>query len=346
MAKIYHSITLNSQLSTLNSLNAFSSLSQLIKEIWHKYRALIFIMATGIVVRTIAPFIKDKRTDPAVIVLDEKGRYVISLLSGHAGGANELTRRFAHYVGAEAVITTASDVQGRLSLDLWAMEKNLFIENWDKLKQISARIVNGERIKVYIEQNIEHRTARLSSPKSQNTEVNLPDGLIPVDRIDKAEILITNRVVKSVLSFIEGKKALILRPRNLVLGIGCNRGTKKNQIENTVKEAFRKYGFSMNSIKGIATIDIKRNEPGLMRFADAYGMEIYFFTRDELNTVNGIEASTASLKATGAIGIAEPSALLGAKHVVSGAKLTDRLVIPKIKKEDVTLAVAEADFSL
>ncbi len=175
---------------------------------WYESRNLIFIMATGIVVRTIATLLKDKRTDPAVVVLDEKGEYVISLLSGHIGGANKLAGTIADYLGAQAVITTASDVQGKVALDVWASGKNLYIENAEKLKKLSSRIVNGRKIKLYADCHIESD--------------ELPVEFIPVNSDKGADFIISNRGISS--------KALFLRPKNLFAGIGCNRGTAKEEI--------------------------------------------------------------------------------------------------------------------
>jgi cobalamin biosynthesis protein CbiG len=118
-------------------------------EKWQTVKNIICIMATGIVIRIMAPLLQDKKTDPAVVVLDEKGRFTVSLLSGHIGGANALAKKIADFLGAEPVITTASDVQGKIALDLWAVERNLFVEDFEKLKTLSTRVVNNRKLKVY-----------------------------------------------------------------------------------------------------------------------------------------------------------------------------------------------------
>ena len=300
--------------------------SEAVPELWNDCRNLIFIMATGIVVRTIAPLITDKKIDPAVVVLDEKGKFVISLLSGHLGGANDKAREIAHFLKAEAVITTASDVNNKTSLDLWAKENNLVIEDWDLLPQNSTRLLNNGAVRVY-----------------QEAEIKLPDDFLKVGDPGFADVIITNKIIPPHPPLLKGgggdycdchvKGQLYLRPKNLVIGIGCNSGTSEDEIENAVKNTLEENNLSFLSIHSIATIDKKGNETGLISFARKYNLEIDTFTPDELNSVNGIKKSEAAFKATGAIGVAEPAALLS-----SGA---DNLLVPKQKMGNITVAVAE-----
>jgi len=297
--------------------------TQALEHKWHTAKKLIFIMATGIVIRVIAPLIKDKITDPAVVVLDEKGTFVISLLSGHIGGANELAREIANYIRAQPVITTASDVQGKLSLDIWAIEKKLYIEDFEKLKKLSAKIVDGEKIKVYTEY-----------PFMKN---QIPEEFEPVNTVTKAELIISHRIIKS--------KALFLRPGNLFVGIGCNRGTTKKEINEMISEVFRKEKLSFHSIKSLATIDLKKDEKGVIEFARDNNLAIDFFTKDELNNAVGaynMKKSKTVEKATGVVAVAEPAAILSAKKLSNNCIL----IIPKEKRRNVTLAVAKAEFML
>lgn len=297
--------------------------AKLFADKWSTAKNIICIMATGIVVRAVAPLIKDKKIDPAVVVLDEKGRFAISLLSGHLGGANELTKKIAGCLGAEAVITTASDVQGKIALDLWAKEKDLYVEDFEKLKKISARIVNGKRIKVKIDGAV-------------NAGV-LPEEFLPVASIKEADAIISNRLIKS--------RALFLRPKSLCVGIGCNRGTSKEEIGKALKGVFIKEKLSYHSVRGLATIDIKRDEEGLIEFARENGFIIDLFTKDELNkaiSAYHIKGSEAVKAATGAAAVAEPAAILSAKKV--GGNI--RLIKPKVKRGNVTLAIAEAEYTL
>lgn len=290
---------------------------------WLKSASIICIMATGIVVRTVASLLKDKKTDPAIVVLDEKGKYAISLLSGHIGGANELTIEIADYLNAQAVLTTASDVQGKVSLDVWALEKSLFIEDHERMKRLSVKIVNGNKIKVWTDCPV-------------HTEY-LPEEFIMINSRDKAEIIITNRVTN--------EDALFLRPKNLILGVGCNRGTSKEEIKVMVGQVFQREKLSFNSINNIATIDLKKDEQGLVDYAHEKGLNIDFFPSDELNNASviyNISVSEVVMNATGAVAVAEPSAILSAKKIFHKCAI----ITPKEKRGNVTLAVAEAEFIL
>ncbi|KAF0144927.1 MAG: cobalt-precorrin 5A hydrolase / precorrin-3B C17-methyltransferase [Nitrospirae bacterium] len=289
--------------------------------LWKKSASLIFIMATGIVVRTIAPLIKNKKTDPAVVVLDEKGRFAVSLLSGHIGGANNIAKQIADFLGGEAVITTASDVNNMPSIDLWAMENNLVIENWEAVPEISARFLNKGELKVYSE-----------------VEVKMPEGFLREDKLNSVDVLITNKQFQiSNLPPRAGRRGdksqIFLRPQNLMVGIGCNSGTAADEIEDAVKGALSKNRLSFLSVQSVATIDKKGAEPGLLSFAGKYNLKINTFTPDELNSVSDVEKSEAAFKATGANAVAEPAAMLA-----SGA---GKLLVRKQKIGNVTVSVAE-----
>ena len=284
------------------------------KKQWKKRNAFIFIMATGIVVRTIAPLLKDKKTDPAVVVLDEKGEYAVSLVSGHLGGANRLAQQVASLLDAEAVITTASDINNLPSIDLWAKNNRLNIENWDALSRVATRLINEETIRVYSE-----------------TEITLPEAFAREHDPRRADILITKKQRTETCGSCV-KDQLYLRPQNIVVGIGCNSGTQAQEIEDAVKSVLLEHNLSFLAAHSIATIDKKASEPGLRDFADKYNLAIVSFSADELNQVRGIEKSEAVFRATGANAVAEPSALLASKMA--------KLLVPKQKSGNVTVAVA------
>ncbi|MDH4027256.1 MAG: cobalt-precorrin 5A hydrolase [Nitrospirota bacterium] len=290
---------------------------------WASSGNIVCIMATGIVVRTIAPLLKDKRTDPAVVVLDEKGQYVISLVSGHIGGANRLAEKIAAHLGARAVITTASDVQGRVALDVWAKDEGLYVEDFERLKQLSARIVNGKKIKIMIDAPLDR--------------FGLPGEFIQAGSVREAQLVVSCRLYK--------KEAAYLRPKVLSVGIGCNRGTGKDEIEDVLSGIFERERLSLHSIRNLATIDLKRDEKGLLEFARDKGLDIAYFTKDELNSASAehdIKGSAAVKAATGAGAVAEPSAILAAEKEFGRASI----IIPKQKRGNVTLAIAKAEFML
>ncbi len=277
---------------------------------WNESDLLIFVMATGIVVRTVSELVKDKREDPAVVVMDDSARYVISLLGGHLGGANTFTKEIAEFTGATPVITTSSDVNSLPSIDIWAEENGLFIEDPKRLPSVMRRFIDRGYLNIYTDID----------------NISMPHEFMRVTEPSSADILVTNRIY-------HGKDYFYLRPRNLVVGIGCNSGTPSLEIENAIREVFVSNNLSFNSIKVVATIDLKKDEEGLIEFVKRYGFEFMTFTREELNSVNGLERSIEVFRATGAYGVAEPSALLTSR--------SKRLIVPKKRFPNVTVAVAE-----
>jgi cobalt-precorrin 5A hydrolase/precorrin-3B C17-methyltransferase len=287
------------------------------EKVWGEYGSFIFIMAAGIVVRTIAPLIRDKRSDPAVVVLDEKGEHAISLLSGHLGGANDMAREIADFLGAEVVITTASDVNGLTPIDLWAADNDLVIEDWDLLPRVGTRLLNKGRLTVYTE-----------------VELPMPAGLVPVHEPSSADLLVTHRILCTSRNNQE-QSPLTLRPRNLVVGIGCNKGTSAEEIEKAVRKVLAEHNLAFASVRSVATIDMKTEEPGIRLFSNRNSFDVFSFTPGELNGVAGIAKSEAALRATGAKAVAEPAALLAA-----GA---EKLLVPKKKVGNVTVAMAQRE---
>ena len=275
---------------------------------WQEYDALVCIMATGIVVRSIAPLLGDKRTDPAVLVCDEAGHYVISLLSGHLGGGNELARRIADLCGARPVITTASDVRGRTALDLWARDLGLRVADRAGLTRAMGRLVDQGKVSVFSD---------LPLPE-------LPPDLQPVADPAAADLVLSFRV--------RDHRGVVLYPPVLVAGVGCNRGTAAGEIEAAVREACQTHGLAFASICRLASIDLKQDEAGLLAFAADHDLPLDFYHRDQLNSVAGVVSSEAVLRATGAKGVAEPAALLS-----SGS---DQLLVRKMKWNNVTVAIA------
>lgn len=303
--------------------------SAAVEDQWKKHDSLVFIMASGIVVRTIAPLLKDKKTDPAVVVLDEAGKYAISLAGGHLGGANELTREIARQLGGEAVITTASDVNNLTSIDLWARDNDLVIDDWNLLPVIGTRYVNNGALRIYSDEFRE-----------------FPDEFLRVAEPRLADVIVTNRKNayeetsenegegdKCTIDTCRVKGQLYLRPRNLVVGIGCNSGTAQEEIEDAVRSTLDSHNLVFSSVWCLATIDIKAEEQGLKTFAQKHGLTLKVFRKDELNNVRGIEPSDAVFQATGAYGVAEPASRLAA-----GA---EEILVQKQKKGNVTVAVAE-----
>lgn len=306
---------------------AFSvALKDLVRQLWPDHRGFVFIMATGIVVRILAPHLRGKDIDPAVVVMDEAGDFAVSLLSGHLGGANELARKLAGISGGQAVITTATDVNGLPAWDEVARREGLRIEPVKNIRRLNSLLLHGERI-VLVDRR--RRIARHFA--------SMP-GVVPVANFAAAQqvaaagkIFVTHRHIPQMEAQDD---LLVLRPKDLVVGIGCNRGTPAVEIEEAVERELRKAFLSPHSIACLATIDAKADEEGLNLFAKSRGIPIEHHSADALNAVSApADPSSHALAAVGAKGVCEPAALIS-----SGS---NTLLIKKKVCGNVTVAVAE-----
>lgn len=289
--------------------------AELLARNWSRFDGFLCIMATGIVVRTIAPLLEDKKKDPCVIVCDQLGKHVISLLSGHLGGGNTLAGQIAAITGGQAVITTASDTIGVVALDIWARDSNLVVPERETMTWITTRLVNEGTLKVY--SDVPCRT--------------WPPGLTPVARPEEADIIISHK------EYGFEEKAQFF-PKDLVVGTGCNRGTPAEEFESALLDLFSELRISRRGIRNLASIDAKNDETGLLQFAEKNSWTIDFFDKTTINTLHNLEISFAALKAVGAIGVAEPAALLSAE--------SNLLISRKRKWKNVTMAVAQVSFTL
>ncbi|MBE9529536.1 MAG: cobalt-precorrin 5A hydrolase [Proteobacteria bacterium] len=314
-------------------------LKKKVKSLWKSTDAIIFIGATGIAVRMIAPHLKSKATDPAVLVADETGNFVISLVSGHLGGANELAKRVAAATGARPVITTATDSHGLPCIEEIAGRGGLVIENVKKIKVVNSAILSGGPV-VIVDKSPERRRAMREfvatfGPKADGifTFVAI---VAPKDAV-RAYVVVTSEADVEVLQPLR-RSTMLLRPKEYVAGIGCRRGVSAEEVRRAIRKAMKSAGLSPLTLNRIATIDIKRDEEGLAEFARSAGVEIEFFSAEELNSVKGVfEASPMVLKVTGAKAVAEPAAIISARA---------ELCQEKIKTKRVTVALAKAPFTL
>lgn len=286
------------------------------EEIWNNSDAIIFISATGIAVRYIAPFIKHKSVDPAVLVIDDMGRYVISLLSGHLGGANYMATEIAGYLKESiAIITTASDSRGFESLDLYAKRREFKILKSENLTAVSSAMVDGRELAVYSE-----------------IDPDLDYGNIVL--LGKEELLKDENRVKIAISsevLDLSKLSLQLIPKILYLGIGCRRGVKSKVIIELIEEVFEKHGLYTDAIAGISSIELKSDETGILEAAEHFNVQPRFYSTEEIQTVEGeFKGSEFVRKITGVGAVAEPSAFL------SGGEI----LVERVAKNDITIAVA------
>jgi cobalt-precorrin 5A hydrolase len=294
---------------------------------FRRREALVFISATGIAIRCVAPLLKGKHLDPAVVLVDERGRFSISLLSGHMGGANRLAAAVAKATGATPVITTATDIWGLPSAEDLAQSFSLVIEDPKKIKAVNSAIL--DRAKVFV---VDGSMARRKETGRKFKSVftcrkALPKKLGPKD----ACVVISSRVAPIPQAF--AGRTLLLRPREIAAGVGCGKGVPKAMIKKALFETFAAARLSTLSIRNFATIDVKKNEKGLKALAKELGVPIEVYPAAELNRVNGPSLpSSAVMKAIGARAVAEPSAIIS-----SGAK---KLCIRKTKTGHVTIAAA------
>ncbi|MFT5700660.1 MAG: cobalt-precorrin 5A hydrolase [Desulforhopalus sp.] len=313
--KLAETITQRMNSAALITRRKEEKVADCFKRCWEQYDGFVCIMATGIVVRSIATLLADKASDPCVIACDQQGTYIISLLSGHLGGGNALASEIASITGGHAVITTASDTLGLVALDLWAKEKRLTPPNKAELTRISTQLVNTGSLLIF----------------SDVPTTTLARGLEQTNALEEAQIIVSNRQYPD-------SPAVQFYPQNLVVGVGCNRGTPLHEFEEALAELFSDLQLSPKSIKNLASIDKKNDEVGLLQFAEKNSWTIDFFDKTTINSQNNLEISFAALKAVGAIGVAEPTSLLSAK--------SNLLISRKRKWKNVTMAVAQAPFTL
>ena len=310
-------------------------IKELTAQIFPTFDALVYVVSLGAVVRTIAPYLKDKHTDPAVVVIDDKAQFVISVLSGHVGGANELTEEVAKILGAQAVITTASDVGQTIPVDILGREFGWIVEFEENITRVSAAVVNQERIGLLQTQGERDWWKRKTLLPSnihvcQNWE-ELSSGDF------SAYLVITDRVLpKEEVERIRSR-IVVYRPKSLVIGVGCDRGATLEEIEGLFSRTLAENRLSPKSVRNLATIVLKREEPGLVAFAQKYGWEVVCYTKDELNTIEHLPNPSAKVfKYTGTPGVCEPSAMLSAG--------VQELIVEKVKIPKVTMAVARIPF--
>lgn len=282
-------------------------LSRCMQEYFSWADQILFIGSTGMAVRAIAPWVRDKKHDPGVLVADEGGTFVISLLSGHIGGANDLTRQLAAAIGAQSVITTATDVEKKFSVDAWAASRGLHIGSMALCKAVSAAILEGD---VPI-------CAEFPLPEA------LPGGLVTGEK-----------GALGIYIGTEGRtpfeKTLVLTPRVLTLGIGCRRGTEEAAIASAVDAVLRAHGLPLEAVAEAASIDLKAQEEGLLAFCEHNRIPIRFYTAAELNAVPGDFTKSNFV-----------SSVTGVDNVCERAAVKDggALIVRKTACQGVTVAV-------
>ena len=279
-----------------------------IREAFSRYEGLVFVGAVGIAVRAIAPYVQSKTTDPAVVVVDEGGRFVIPLLSGHIGGANALAERMAEKLGATAVVTTATDVRGKFAVDAWAARHSCAISDMGLAKAVSAAILEGD----------------VPLCSQFYLPVPLPEGTF-AGETGPLGIFIGWHVRTPFA------RTLRLIPRVLRVGVGCRRGISAEAGVRAVQTVFAENGLDTAAIRGVCSIDLKQDEPGLLAACEKNNWPVHFYTAQQLRDVAGdFTPSDFVRSVTGVDNVCERAALLDA----------EKLIVQKTARDGVTVAVA------
>lgn len=302
----------------------FTRLAETLPRHFHQYTGHVFIMAAGIVVRSLEGLLQHKTKDPAVVVMDECGQYAISLLSGHLGGANDLARRIGVRFGALPVITTATDLNQVPAIDLIAQERHLAIENPEAIRHVSMALLEGRSIALHdpygylqgaLPDNVLKVGDNAATGVAKGNNFSGPGVWVDDIRIDRLA------------------ETLILRPASLFIGVGCNRHTPAAEMRALLERVLAQFSLAADCIAGLASIDIKADEEGLLELARDLSRPLSFFTRDQLATVPDIPSpSTMVEKHVGVPSVCEAAAILASGR--------GPLIVPKQTTPNVTIAIA------
>lgn len=323
-------IELHAKTEALPEISDPRSLHDIVGEWFTKSAAdaIIFVGATGIAVRAIAPFICGKAVDPAVLVIDEAGRYVISLLSGHLGGANALARAAASLIDAEPIITTATDAESAFAVDTFAKENGFLLTDLRKAKEVSAKVLRGEKLRIYSDIPMERLVQR---PARHEAE------LVPAQEIDHADIVISYRT--HILKPAEkSSQAIGLRliAKRVHVGLGARKGVTQAEVAAAVATCLEDAGIDQRAVVALASIDLKKQEAGILAYSYESGVPFVTYTAEELRTVEGAFAGSSFVQSvTGVANVCERAAAYAA-----GRSGHAEVLVHKTIHGNVTTAVA------
>lgn len=289
------------------------SLSGWTEDAFRNADGLVFVGAAGIAVRAIAPYLKHKSVDPAVVVVDEGGQFAVPILSGHLGGANDLARRIGALCGAVPVVTTATDVTGVFAVDEWARYQNCVIPNPERIKLVSSKLLSGQPVFFHSDHPIQ----------------GTPPRGVALSETERCDF---------DLSVYQSRAAsLHIVPRIAVLGVGCKKGTGRETVEAAFATLLERTGLWAQAVTKVCSIDLKREEPGILAFCAAHGLPFEPYSAAELAQVPGdFSASDFVQRTTGVDNVCERSAVKG-----SGGTLIQK----KLAGNGVTMALALKPFS-
>lgn len=309
-------------------------LDEFVKEIYRKVDAIVAVMAAGIIIRAVAPHLESKLVDPAVLGVDASGRFVISLLSGHYGRANELTRLIAAGIGAVPVITTASDVTGKQSVEELAVNLHLSIENPESLTAVNAALVNGGKLVLVLVGDVKIPENQISGYEIKRVDSE-KQAVEIVNSFDAGVILTREPVSRDKLA----KPAAILRPKTVVVGLGSRKNAGENEIIDAVNYALARVSIPIARVDRLATVSIKKGSISMINAAKRIGLPLIFLDVEALRAFKHEDLSPDSLmveKKIGVGGVCERAALIEAGK-------NAKLILKKIKLNGITVAIAEGE---
>lgn len=289
--------------------------------LFYEYDAVIAIMASGILIRSIAPLIESKLTDPAVLNIDDNGNFVISMLSGHLGGANKLTQKVADLINATPVITTSTDVNRKLGIDVLAKDLYLSVENPKEILFFNKAILEGREISLTINPNKDFNY--LFEYLTNNTlEINV--SIDYTSRMNEDEILVSL-----------DEHELILKERKIVVGIGCRRGKESNFIKEAFEKSLDELNISPSRVNMLTSAEIKKDEEGILELSEMLNIPVEFVEMDKLKLFESSDVSKSEFVYSkfGIYGVCEPSAL-----IIAG--FDSQLIYKKTSYDGVTISVA------
>lgn len=323
----------------VNSVNFCSKdrdcipLDEWVKKNFKQNNILLFIGACGIAVRAIAPYIQHKAVDAGIIVMDEKGQFVIPILSGHIGGANEWALKIASAVGGTPVLTTATDVNNLFAVDVFAKKNNLAIKDLGQIKKFSSALLKEKKGFIFIDDRQSIKGLISCDEKILPSEIKI---IHSVEEVGNSKALCEKILCLKALCLISPYEvtecndfAIHLIPKNIVVGIGCRKGKSYAQIKDFVENVFEGYNLSMQAISTIASIDLKKDEGGIVELAEKLSVPFMTFSAQELNAVKKQCCSSDFVKQiTGVDNVCERSVYAaGGEQIIVSKTVCDGMTV-------------------
>jgi cobalt-precorrin 5A hydrolase len=284
----------------------FNKVDDIMPTAWAEFDAIIFLMATGAVIRKIAPHLKDKATDPAVIIMTLDLKRVIPLVSGHLGGANELSNELSEKIdGCVNFVTTASDQRKVLAFDMFAKKHDFEISNLKSLAEVSNSIINKKKVQVVTYPCMVEAVKNFDGYKEENFDFFMPDDLSNIDENISCVYITPQKLANNSLQ---------IHPQKIVLGLGMNRGTSAKEIELSVKRFCYEHSLSLSQISMLASFEAKADEEGLLEYAKSIEKDIKFFDEKAINALEEEFSPSQASKFFNIKGVAEPASLLASEN--------------------------------